>query len=105
MDETKPFWGDGWAKEDLPDGKYKITVPRTHVDMVASTRQLLVKSGWAFEGGDMIKIGEVEALIKEREAAWDYPWHNWLLTVECEREDELREMLTYYLEVKSDVQT
>jgi hypothetical protein len=97
MNDSDAFWNDGWAKEDLPNGKCKITVPRTHVDMVASTGQLLVKTGWAFEEGDIIKVGNIEALITKREPAWDLPWHNWALTVECERQDELREMLTYYV--------
>lgn len=92
-EERALFGGEGWAKEDLPAGRYKITVPRTHVAMIARTGQLLVKTGLAFEAGDIIRVGEVEALVKEREAAWDYPWHNWLLTVDCEQQDELRKML------------
>lgn len=103
--EPEPFWSEGWAKEDLPDGKYKITVPLSNVNRVASTGQLLVKTGWAFEIGDIIEVGDIEALITKREAAWDFPHHTWVLTIECERDDELWEILTYHVDIdkKSEV--
>ncbi len=80
--------------EILPNGKYKITVPRSHVERIVSTGQLLVKTGLVFEEGDIIVVGDIESYVTKREAAWEWPIHNFILTIECEREDELREILT-----------
>ncbi len=93
-EQPEPFWSEGWGQEDLSEGHKKITVPDTHVNMISSTGQLLVKTGWAFEMGDIIKVCGIEALVTKREGAWDWPNHNFILTVETEQHDELRQVLT-----------
>jgi hypothetical protein len=97
VENIPEIWCDGWAKEDLPNERYKITVPITYIDMIISG-QLLLKTGWAFESGDIIKVNDIEAMITNCETAWDFPNHTWILTIECDQTQQLKEMLTYSIE-------
>ena len=83
-------WGD--------NGKFQICIPLSNVDMLVSTSQLLVKTGWAFDKGDIIEISNIMSTIKEIEAAWEFPNHSFLLTIECDKIDQLRELLAYKME-------
>lgn len=74
-------------------------VPLSNVDMIASTGQLLVKTDYVFERGDIIDVGgQIKATVLDHNATWEYPNHNWLLTIECDQFDQLKELLTYRTE-------
>ncbi len=91
---------NGWKREILPNGKYKFTIPLSNVDMIASTNQLLVKTGWAFEENDIVVVDGIKAIVMKVEGAWKYPNYSFILTVRCDRMDELKKLLTYEVESK-----
>jgi hypothetical protein len=86
---------DYWEVEKLQGGKKKVTVPIHNVDMLASTGQLFISiRPGIFNQYDIMKVKNIEFVVIGAKII-NHPKHNFLLDIECDQMDELRELLTY----------
>ena len=91
----KPFWEHRWNKKDLPNGQYEITIPLGNVDIVASTGQLMIKTGLILKKDDILVICGIKNHVEIVNVIRYHPKHNLMVTVRCEEPKKLKELLTY----------